>query len=67
MSILADEAIWLFWKASPTAGSARSWPIVVAVYLGWSFLSGNWGITWIVFPVAALIFGAISTAVKKDE
>jgi len=43
------------------------WPIVVAVYLGWSFLSGNWGITWVVFPVAALVFGAISTAIKKDE
>jgi len=43
------------------------WPIVVAIYLGWSFLSGKWGITWIVWPIAALVFGAISAAIKKGD
>ncbi len=42
------------------------WPIVVAVYLGWSLITHNWGVTWIIWPVAALVFGAISAALKKD-
>ena len=38
------------------------WPLVVAVYVGWSLLSGNWGITWIVWPVAALVFVGLTVA-----
>lgn len=30
------------------------WPTVTAVYLIWSFLSFNWHITWIIWPVAAI-------------
>ncbi|MBQ8563848.1 MAG: helix-turn-helix transcriptional regulator [Firmicutes bacterium] len=36
------------------------WPLVVAVYLLWSFVSGDWHFTWIVWPVAALVFAAIA-------
>ncbi len=42
------------------------WPAVVAVYLGWSFLTNNWHITWVIWPVAALVFAAISAALKKS-
>ncbi len=35
------------------------WPLVVAGYLIWSFTTHNWHITWIVFPVAGLISGAL--------
>jgi transcriptional regulator with XRE-family HTH domain len=35
------------------------WPLLVAVYLGWSFWTMNWGITWIVFPVGAVAFGGV--------
>ncbi len=38
------------------------WPIVVAVYLGWSFITNDWGITWVIWPVAALVFAGISAA-----
>lgn len=38
------------------------WPIVVAVYIGWSLLSHRWGLTWIVWPIAALVFAGISAA-----
>lgn len=38
------------------------WPIIAAVYLGWSFITNNWGITWVVWPVAALVFAGISAA-----
>jgi transcriptional regulator with XRE-family HTH domain len=40
--------------------SSVYWPIVVAVYLLWSFLSNDWGTTWLVWPVAALLFGGLS-------
>jgi hypothetical protein len=40
--------------------SAVFWPLVVAAYLLWSFVTGAWHISWIVFPIAGLIFGAIS-------
>ncbi|MDR0984545.1 MAG: permease prefix domain 1-containing protein [Ruminococcus sp.] len=36
------------------------WPCIVAVFLLWSFLTNDWGITWIVFPIAGVIFGGIA-------
>lgn len=35
------------------------WPLVVAVYIGWSLWTMDWGITWIIWPVAALVFAAL--------
>lgn len=35
------------------------WCTVVAIYLGWSFLSGDWNFTWIIWPVAGVFFGAV--------
>lgn len=43
------------------------WPIVVVVYLGWSFWTGDWGFTWIVWPVAALLFAALSHALGARD
>lgn len=43
------------------------WPIVVAFYLGWSFLTNNWGITWVVWPIAALIFAGVSSILHSLE
>lgn len=40
--------------------AAVYWPFVTAVYLGWSFISFKWQITWIIWPVAGVIFGGIS-------
>lgn len=44
--------------------AAVYWCVVTAVYLGWSFLTGNWHSTWIVWPVAGILFGAIAGVVK---
>lgn len=38
---------------------------MTAVYLLWSFLSGDWHFTWVVWPVAALLFAAVSAAVRR--
>lgn len=40
------------------------WTLAVAVYLGWSFISGDWGRTWIIWPVAGVLFGAIEAIVN---
>lgn len=43
------------------------WPIATAIYLGWSFLSMDWHITWLVWPLAGLLYAAIASALYKDE
>ena len=42
------------------AVAAGWWPLVVCVFLIWGFFYDGWGICWIVFPIAGLIFGAFS-------
>ncbi len=36
------------------------WPLMVAIYLGWSFWTMDWHISWIIWPVAGVAFGAIN-------
>ena len=43
------------------------WPLVVAVYLAWSFITNDWRLTWLVWPVAALVFAALSAALHKED
>jgi len=35
------------------------WPLVAAIYMGWSLWTMAWGTTWIVWPVAGVIFVAL--------
>lgn len=35
------------------------WPLLTAIYLGWSLWTMNWGITWILWPVGAVFFTAL--------
>ena len=48
-------------KCSETenALSAAYWLIATAVYLAWSFSTGGWKETWIVWPVAGVLFAAV--------
>ena len=41
------------------AFSSAYWLIMTTVYLIWSFHSGNWGWTWILWPIAGAAFAAI--------
>ncbi len=40
------------------------WCTVTAIFLAWSFLSNAWGISWVIWPVAGVLFGAIACAVR---
>ena len=39
--------------------STAYWLITVAVYLVWSFWTNHWGSTWIVWPVAGVLFSVV--------
>ena len=50
--------------------SSIYWGLVIAGYLAWSFLSGRWDRTWIVWPVAAVSYAAvlgIANALRKKN
>lgn len=40
------------------------WSVVSAGYLAWSFITMRWDITWIVWPVAAILFGVVSATIR---
>ena len=40
------------------------WCLTTAIYLGWSFTTRRWDDTWIVWPVAGVLFGAVSAALR---
>lgn len=35
------------------------WCVVIAIYLAWSFFTMDWQRTWIVLPVAGVLYGAV--------
>lgn len=35
------------------------WSVVVAIYLGYSFITNNWATSWIIWPVSGVLFGVI--------
>ncbi len=40
------------------------WAIAVVIYLGWSFVNMRWDITWIVWPIAGVLFVAYREIMK---
>ena len=41
------------------------WPTITCLYLIWSFLSFDWWITWIVWPIAAIVESLIKNISKN--
>ena len=39
--------------------AAFYWPLVTAIYIGWSLWTMAWGTTWIIWPVAGVGFAAL--------
>ena len=44
--------------------AAPYWLLVTAAYLLWSFLGKSWHISWIIWPIAGIVFGAIAVFVS---
>lgn len=51
-------------KRKTDAFSGAYWCFVVATYLGWSFWTNNWKMTWIIWPVAGVLYAAVLGIVK---
>ena len=49
-------------KLEPFAGIY--WCLATAIYLGWSFWTMKWHFTWIVWPVAGVLFAAVSGVIR---
>ena len=43
------------------------WPTMTCIYLVWSFLTFNWHITWIIWPIAGVVFGTLKTCFRNYE
>ena len=39
--------------------SAVYWLCATAIYLGWSLVSGSWSTTWIIWPIAGIVFPVV--------
>ena len=49
--------------------SGAYWCLVTAAYLAWSFIGDSWNISWIIWPIAGVAFGAvvgITRALRKQ-
>lgn len=47
------------------------WPLMVAIFLAWSFIGDAWDVSWIIWPIAGVLYGAFwagaSVLVKARE
>lgn len=43
------------------------WPLLTAAYLAWSFIGNAWGQSWILWPIGAVLFGAIAAGAGALE
>ncbi len=46
------------------------WCIVTAIYLGWSFITKNWGITWLIWVIAGVLSPVVSiieSSIRKNK
>lgn len=39
--------------------TAVYWPVVVVIFLAWSFIWDAWGISWLIWPIAGVLYGAV--------
>ncbi len=42
------------------------WPTITCLYLIWSFITFDWHITWIIWPIAAIVSSLLKTLFQED-
>ena len=40
------------------------WCLVTAAFLAWSFIGNSWEISWIIWPIAGVAFGAVTALIR---
>lgn len=66
----ADEALQSSSHPAIRVIAAIYWPLITAIFLAWSFISGDWGITWVIWPVAGVLHAGLSglnAALRREE
>lgn len=53
--------------ASQSPVAAVFWCTATAVYLGWSFYTGDWQRTWLVWPVAGVLYGGLLAVLQAKR
>ena len=43
----------------PGAVGTAYWLLATAIYLGWSFLTDDWHTTWVVWPIAGVLYAGV--------
>lgn len=51
-------------KKKTDSFSGAYWCLIVTIYLGWSSWTNNWKFTWIIWPVAGVLYAAVLGMVK---
>lgn len=51
-------------SASLSIFSSLYWTLSLSVYLAWSFLCGRWNLTWLVWPVAGVLYAPLAAALN---
>lgn len=51
-------------KKKTDSFSGAYWCLIVAIYLGWSFWTNKWKFTWIIWPVAGVLYATVLGMVK---
>lgn len=46
--------------------SSIYWPIIVIVYLASSFITGGWGYTWLIWPLAGILYQIICSIAEES-
>ena len=44
--------------------SAVYWALALAIYLAWSFITMQWQTTWIVWPIAGVLYGVLEAVLR---
>jgi uncharacterized membrane protein len=55
---------WLY-SSFLAAYSKVYWLAVVAVFLLYSFITNRWGISWIIWPIAGIVFAIIKIVAEE--
>ena len=50
-----------------SAAVAACWCVITAIYLGSSFITMRWDRTWIIWPVAGVLFGAVLAVLSARQ
>lgn len=53
-------------KSNPVIGAFAGtyWLVATAIFLGWGFIGNGWDKSWIIWPIAGVLFAALITIVK---